>query len=85
MQGGRGRGLGVRGAGSGYGSVVDAGSVLIALNPSGQLVVFEPNNTEFRELARYKVADRDTYAYPILVGNRIYIKDKSSLTLWTLD
>lgn len=85
MQGGRGRGMGMRGPGGGYGSVIDAGSVLIALNPSGQLVVFEPSNTEFRELARYKVAEGDTYAYPVLVGNRIYIKDKSSLTLWTLE
>jgi outer membrane protein assembly factor BamB len=86
--GGFGKGGGGRrggGGGGGYGSVVDAGSVLVALNPTGQLIFFEPNEKEFKQLARYKVADGDTYAYPILSGNRIFIKDKDSLTLWTLE
>ena len=71
---------GMRGGagGGGYGSVVDAGSVLIALIPSGQLVVFEPNDKEFKQIAAYKIADSDAYAYPILSGNRIYTKDKNS-------
>jgi len=81
---GRGRGRGM-GGGGGYGSVVDAGSVLIALNPAGQLVVFEPNEKEYKEIAKYKVADGDTYAYPVVSGNRIYVKDKDAVTLWALE
>src|SRR5262249_54161464 len=50
----------------GYGSVVDAGPVLMALTPSSQLVVFEPNDKEFKKLASYKVADSPTYAYPVV-------------------
>jgi outer membrane protein assembly factor BamB len=81
---GRGRGRGM-GGGGGYGSVVDAGSVLIALNPAGQLVVFEPNEKEYKEIAKYKVADGDTYAYPVVSGNRIYVKDKDAVTLWSIE
>lgn len=71
----------------GYGSVVDAGPVLFAL-PSGQnskLLVFEPNEKEYTERAAYKVSPTEVYAYPIATGNRIYIKDKDSVILWTVD
>ena len=73
------------GGGAGYGSIVDAGSVLVALTPGAQLVVFEPNGKEYKQLASYKVADGGTHAYPVLSGNRIFIKDKDSVTLWTVE
>jgi outer membrane protein assembly factor BamB len=70
---------------SDYGSVVDAGAVLFALNPSGELVVFEPNDKEFKKVASYKVADGSTFAYPVIADKRIFIKDKNDVTLWTLE
>ncbi len=70
---------------SGYGSIVDAGPVLFALNPSAQLIAFEPSDKEFKELARYKVATSETYAYPVISGKRVFVKDRDSLTLWTMD
>lgn len=84
--GGRGgrRGGGGGMGGGGYGSVVDAGSVLLALTPAAQLVVFAPTGQEFKQLASYKVADSPTYAYPVLSGNRLYIKDQDAVTLWTI-
>jgi outer membrane protein assembly factor BamB len=81
---GRRRG-GRRGGGSGYGSVVDAGTAVFALTPNGQLVVFAPTGEEFKQLAKYQVAERGTYAYPIVAGKRIYIKDQNSVTLWSLE
>jgi outer membrane protein assembly factor BamB len=80
-----GRGGGRRGGGGGYGSIVAAGDVLISLTPQGQLVVFQPSDKEFKQLASYKVAEGNTYAYPIVSGNRIYVQDKDSATLWTID
>jgi outer membrane protein assembly factor BamB len=71
--------------GRGYGSIVDAGSVLLALNPSSQLIVFEPSDKEFKQLASYKVADSPTYAYPVVSGNCVFIKDRESVTLWTIE
>ena len=74
----RGRGMGR----DGYGSVVDAGSILVALTPSGEMTVFEPGK-EFKQLATYKVASEGTYAYPVLSGKRLFIKDKDSIALLT--
>lgn len=79
--GGRRRGGGGRG---GFGSVVDAGSVLMALTPATELVVFAPDASAFKELARVKVADSPTHAYPVPSGNRIFVKDQDSVILWTL-
>ena len=70
---------------SGFGSVVDAGSVLIALTQKSQLTVFQPSDKEYTELASMKVADKQTYAYPVVAGNRLFVKDQDSLTLWTVN
>jgi hypothetical protein len=70
---------------SGFGSIVDAGSVLLALTPSAQLIVFEPGDKEFKQLASYKVSESQTHAHPIASGNRIFIKDTDSVTLWTIE
>jgi len=83
--GGGGRGRGGMGGGGGYGSIVDAGSVLLALTPSSELIVFEPGSKAYHEIARIKVADSQTHAYPVVSGNRLFIKDKDSVTLWTID
>jgi outer membrane protein assembly factor BamB len=69
----------------GFGSIVNAGSVLFLLTPAGNLVAFEPNGKELKQLASYKVADGDTTAYPVLTGNQVFVKDKDSVTLWTID
>src|ERR1043166_9289965 len=82
---GGGRGMGGMGGGGGYGSIVDAGSVLMALTPSSQLVIFEPSTKEFKQLASYKISDNSTHAYPVPSGNRIFIKDRDALTLWTVE
>ena len=70
---------------SGYGSVVDAGPVLFALTPAAQLIVFEPSDKEFKQVASYKVAEGGTFAYPVVAGNRVFVKDRDSLTLWTIE
>jgi outer membrane protein assembly factor BamB len=71
--------------GRGYGNIVDAGSVLFALPPTGTMTVFEANPKEFKKLASYKVGASKTYAYPIVTGNRIYVKDADSVILWTVE
>jgi len=69
----------------GYGGIVDAGGVLLALTSKSQLTVFSPSEKEYTELADIKVADKNTYAYPVLAGNRLFVKDQDSVTLWTVD
>jgi outer membrane protein assembly factor BamB len=70
----------------GYGSVIDAGPVLMALTPAAELIVFQPGDKEFKQVASYKVSDDgDAYAYPVLAGNRVFVKDKNAVTLWSLE
>jgi outer membrane protein assembly factor BamB len=82
-QGGRRRGGG--GGRGGYGSIVDAGSVLIALTPASELVAFKPDSKSFNEVARIKVAESPTYAYPVVSGKRIIVKDQNDLMLYAVN
>jgi hypothetical protein len=50
-----------------------------------QLVVGRVNAGAFQELKRYTVANSATWAQPVVSGNRILIKDVSSLSLWTIN
>ena len=71
--------------GRGFGSIVDAGSALLALTPKGELTVFEPSDKEYKKVATYKVAETDTYAYPVPAGKGLYVKEKDALLLWNID
>lgn len=67
------------------GGILDAGSVLLLFSSNSELVVFKPNDKKFEEVTKYKIADSPTWAYPIVAGNRVFVKDKDSVTLWTID
>jgi len=67
----------------GYGSIVDAGPVLIALNAKSTLTVFEPSAEAYKELASYTVSESKIHAYPVVSGKRIFVKDADSVILWT--
>jgi outer membrane protein assembly factor BamB len=69
----------------GFGSIVDAGSVLVALTPKSHLIVFQPSDKAYTEVANIKVGETETYAHPVLAGNRVFVEDQNSLTLWTVD
>jgi len=71
--------------GRGFGSIVDAGSALLALTPKGELIVFEPSGKEYKKLSAYKVADTDTYAYPVPAGKGLFVKDKDAVSFWAVD
>jgi outer membrane protein assembly factor BamB len=66
------------------GTVLDAGTVLIALSSNGDLIVFKPSKEKFEEVAKYKVGDAP-WTYPVIAGNRVFVKDKDSVILWTID
>lgn len=66
-------------------AVVKAGNSLFLLNDDSELIVAEASRSGFKPLQSYVVADSPTWAQPVVTGNRIFVKDASSLTLWTLD
>jgi outer membrane protein assembly factor BamB len=62
-----------------------AGNVLFSLEDDGELVILRASRTGFEPLRRYKVAEAETWAQPAISGNRIFVKDVSTLALWTLN
>jgi outer membrane protein assembly factor BamB len=76
---------GLPGSPAGYGSVVDAGSVLLAMTTASQLYVVQPTDKAFTQVASIKVADKPSYAYPVVSGNRIFIRDSDSVSLLTVE
>jgi outer membrane protein assembly factor BamB len=68
-----------------YGGMVDAGSAILALPNTSELVVLKPSSKQYEELAKIKVAETPTFASPVPSGKRLFIKDKDSVTLWVLE
>jgi outer membrane protein assembly factor BamB len=66
-------------------AMTKAGTLLLLLNDDGELIVARSSRTDFEPLKRYTVADSATWAQPAISGNRVFIKDVSSLALWTID
>jgi outer membrane protein assembly factor BamB len=65
-------------------AIVKAGSLLLLLNDDAQLIVARSSRNGFEPLKRYTVADSATWAQPAVSGNRVFVKDVASLSLWTL-
>jgi len=65
-------------------AVAKAGNVVFFLEDDGELIVTRGNPTGFETIKRYQVADSETWTQPTISGKRIFVKDLSSLTLWTL-
>lgn len=66
-------------------AIVRAGNTILSLHDDGNLVVFKSNALAYEPVKRYKVADSDTWTQPALSGNRLFIKDVSTLSLWTVN
>jgi len=71
--------------GRGFAAMVSAGSCLLALPNTSELIVFKPEGKQYSEIARYKVSDTPTYAHPIISGNRVYVKDQESVAMWIVE
>jgi outer membrane protein assembly factor BamB len=69
---------------AGNAALVKAGSVVFSLEDDGELVVARAGTAAFETLRRYKVAETDTWTQPAISGNRLFVKDVSTLSLWTI-
>ena len=63
-------------------AIVKTSNLLFFLNDDGELIVARPNRDRFDPIARYTVAKSATWAQPTISGNRIFVKDVTSLSLW---
>jgi outer membrane protein assembly factor BamB len=66
-------------------AIVRAGDLWFALETDAELVVARANPKQHEILKRYTVADSATWAQPVLSGQRIFVKDVSNISLWTLN
>ena len=66
-------------------AIVYAGTTILSLEADAELVVLPSSRTGFEPVQRYEVATSATWAQPTLAGNRVFVKDVESLTLWTVD
>lgn len=70
---------------SDFGSIVDCGFVLLGLTSTSNLIVLKPESKAYTEVVRYKVSENPIYAFPVIAGNLIYIKDAETLTLFKIN
>ncbi len=66
------------------GALVDAGAVIFATTVNSELAVFRPSEKEYEELARFKVADTEVWAHPVLAGKRVFVRDRENVALWLI-
>ena len=66
-------------------AVVRSGNLWFALDTEANLSVLRANLKEFDVVKRYTVAQSATWAQPVLSGQRVFIKDLSAISLWTLN
>jgi outer membrane protein assembly factor BamB len=70
---------------AGQAAIVYSGDLAFSLEDTGELKVFRQGASSFETLRKYTVADSETWTQPTIMGNRIFVKDVSNLTLWTLN
>jgi outer membrane protein assembly factor BamB len=69
-------------------AVERAGDIIFSMENDGELVIFRASRTGFEPIKRYRVAPEEmfsTWALPAISGNRIFVKDASTLALWTIN
>jgi outer membrane protein assembly factor BamB len=66
-------------------SLVVAGDQLLVLTTEGELLVVPASPSGYKAAASYDVADTPTWAHLAVAGNRILVKDKTTLAAWSLE
>jgi outer membrane protein assembly factor BamB len=61
-----------------------AGDTVLSLEDDGELVVMKASRSAMNVVKRYDLSDNETWAQPAISGDRIFVKDVSHLTLWTV-
>jgi outer membrane protein assembly factor BamB len=65
-------------------SVMAAGTHLVFLTTESELIVARLDRSAYKEVRRYSVASSATYAHPILLRDRLLVRDETQLALWNI-
>jgi hypothetical protein len=71
--------------GFGFATVLNAQGALLFLTVRGRLVVVKPSGKKYEVLAEYEVCDRQTWAHPVFLGERVLIRDDLTLRSLRID
>lgn len=69
---------------SDFATLLDCGDFLAGLPSTGNLLILRPDSKAYSEIVRYKVTETPVFAFPVLKGNSVYIKDAESLILYRI-
>jgi RNA polymerase sigma factor (sigma-70 family) len=69
----------------GYASLLNVGSMLLVLMDRGRLLVVKPSAGAFEPIADYRVSETATLAHPVFLGDRILIKDATTLRSYRVE
>ncbi len=56
----------------------------MVLTTEGDLLVVKRSPQQYEELRRYKVADGEAWAQPVLLLDQVVIRDAGFVTVWSL-
>lgn len=65
-------------------SLIDVGPVLLVMSTSGELSVHQKTGTALKELLKTKLATSPVWASPAVAGDRLLIKDKTTLIAYRI-
>ena len=68
-----------------HASILRSGQTVFSLEDDAELLVLRDSRSAFVPVERYDVAGSATWTLPTLSGNRLFVRDVSTLTLWTVD
>jgi outer membrane protein assembly factor BamB len=66
-----------------HAAIARAGDLLFSMEEDGELLLIRSSRTAFEPVRRYKVSEAATWPQPSYSGDRVFVKDVSTLTLWT--
>jgi outer membrane protein assembly factor BamB len=61
-----------------------AGPNLVVLTTDGDLVVVKRSPDKYEEVRRFSVASSPTWAYPVLLGSDLLVRNADSIAMWSL-
>jgi outer membrane protein assembly factor BamB len=65
-------------------ALLTAGNTVLVLRDEGSLAVLKADAATYRPVVEYRVSETPTWAHPCPAGNRLLIKDRTTLTSWAL-
>ena len=72
------------GRGGANAAIQSAGPYLIVLTAEGEMLIVQRNPDKYQEVRRYKVAESQTWAQPVVLATEFVIRDADSVAVWSL-